>query len=194
MTQIMQRFFALILFILLGISAGFLIEMYLSSRSGELFGHSQTGHEIGWLGLIIILTVFIYSIKKRYRKRLDWPKGWFVVHQIAGVVGPALILLHAGPHFHALVPIFTLAAMGIVVVTGLIGSTVHRKAFSKLKASRQDLLSQGLSGKTLEDRLFDLVAEEKTFRIWQIIHVPMVVIFLALGLLHVFGALFFGGF
>ena len=194
MTQIKQRFFALVLFILLGISLGFLIEVYLSSSSGELFGHSKTGHEIGWLGLIIILTVFIYSIKKRYRNHLDWPKGWFVVHQIAGIVGPALILLHAGPHFHALVPIFTLAAMGIVVVSGLIGSTVHRKAFSMLKASRQDLLSQGLSGKTLEDRLFDLVAEEKTFRIWQIIHVPMVVIFLALGLLHVFGALYFGGF
>ena len=193
MTIITKRFITVIIAAIALLMAGFLIEEILSNRSGSLFGHSQIGHVVGWAGLAVILTVFIYSIKKRFGRKAGWPKAWFMVHQVAGIIGPLLVLIHAGSHFHALVPLLTLIFMGIVAVSGAIGVAVHRKALSLLNSTRKELVSLGLSQADIEDRLYDLVSGEETFRVWQIIHVPMVMLFLALVLLHVFGALYFGG-
>lgn len=193
MTTITKRFLTVISCAVIAIAVGFLVEVLLSFQSGWQFGHTQTGHMVGWVGLAVILTVFVYSVKKRHARKSGWPKGWFLVHQVAGIVGPLLIVIHAGPHFHALVPILALLAMGIVVVSGVIGVAVHRKAVSLLNAMRNELLSQELSQEDVEDRLYALASDEETFRIWQIIHVPMVMIFLVLAITHVVGALYFGG-
>lgn len=194
MTTITQRFFIVIGCVIVAITVGLLIEVLLSVQSSWQFGHTKTGHLVGWAGLAIIFTVFIYSVKKRYGRKSGWPKGWFHVHQVAGIVGPLLILVHAGPHFHALVPILTLLAMWIVTVSGLVGAVVHRKAIGLLNSKRNELLIQGLSREDIEERLYDLASDEETFRIWQVIHVPMVVIFLVLLIAHILGAIYFGGF
>jgi cytochrome b561 len=193
MTIITKRFITVIFAAIALLIVGLLIEELLSIRSGSLFGHTQTGHVVGWLGLAAIFSVFVYSVKKRFGRKTGWPKAWFMVHQVAGIVGPLVILVHAGPHFHALVPLLTLIVMVIVVVSGVIGVAVHRKALSLLNSTRKELVSLGLSQADIEDRLYDLVSGEETFRVWQIIHVPMVMLFLALVVLHVFGALYFGG-
>jgi len=193
MTTITKRFLTVIICVVTAIAVGFLIEILLSFQSGWQFGHTQTGHIVGWVGFAVILTVFVYSVKKRFARKSGWPKSWFLVHQVAGVVGPLLIVVHAGPHFHALVPTLTLLAMGIVAVSGIIGVVVHRKVISQLNTKRKELLTKGFSHKDVEEKLFDLASDEETFRIWQIIHVPMVMIFLVLVITHVFGALYFGG-
>lgn len=193
MTTITKRFFTVIGCVIVAIAIGLLIEVFFSFQSGWQFGHTQTGHLAGWGGLAIILTVFGYSVKKRYGRKTGWPKGWFRVHQVAGIAGPLLILVHAGPHFHALVPMLALLAMGIVAVSGVTGVAVHRKAINLLSTKRKELLIQGLSHEDVQDRLYDLASDEETFRIWQIIHMPMVVIFLVLLITHILGALYFGG-
>ncbi len=193
MTLITQRFIIVLACVAVAIATGLSIEAFLSFQSGWLFGHTQSGHIVGWTGLVVILTVFIYSFKKRYGRKPGWPKAWFIVHQIAGILGPLLILIHAGPHFHALVPIFALLTMVIVVVSGVIGVMIHRKALALLNTARKELVNQGLDNDDIEDRLYDLASGEETFRIWQIVHVPMVMVFLALVLIHVIGALYFGG-
>jgi hypothetical protein len=83
--------------------------------------------------------------------------------------------------------------MGIVVVSGVVGVAVHRKSLHLLKDARRELHNQGLSQDEVEERLYDLASGEETFRVWQIIHTPMVVMFLALVIVHVLGALYFGG-
>jgi hypothetical protein len=99
---------------------------------------------------------------------------------VAGILGPMLILIHAGSHFYALVPLLTLIAMGIVVVSGVIGVAVHRKALALLNSTRKELVSQGISQEDIEDRLYDLVSGKETFRVWQIIHVPREGFFIAI--------------
>jgi len=193
MTIITKRFFTVLLAAITLLTVGLLIEEFLSIRSGSLFGHTQTGHVVGWVGLAVTLTVFVYSVKKRFDRKAGWPRVWFMVHQVAGVFGPLLILVHAGWHFHALVPLLTLIVMGFVVVSGVIGVVVHRKALALLNNTRKKLASLGLSQATVEDRLYDLVSGEETFRVWQIVHVPMVMLFLALLISHILGALYFGG-
>jgi len=92
-----------------------------------------------------------------------------------------------------LIPILALLAMVIVVVSGVIGVAVHRKAVVLLKDTRSELLGRGHSKEDVEDRLHDLASGEEAFRVWQIIHTPMVMLFLALVIAHVLGALYFGG-
>lgn len=193
MSVLTKRFLTVIGFVIVTIAGGLLIEVFLSLKSGWPFGHTQKGHSVGWIGLAVILLVFIYPLRKRYRRKADWPRGWFRVHQVAGVVGPVLIFVHAGPHFHALMPVLAMLAMVIVVVSGVLGSVVHRKALQLLNEKRKELLSQGLSQEDVEDQLYDLASSEETFRVWQIIHAPMVVMFLALVATHIIGALYFGG-
>jgi len=193
MSVITQRFLIVIGCLIAAIVGGLLLEVLLSFQAGWPFGHTQTGHIVGWVGLAVILMVFIYSAKKRFGRKAGWPKGWFWVHKIAGVLGPVLILIHAGPHFHALIPILALLAMVIVVVSGVIGVAVHRKAVVLLKDTRSELLGRGHSKEDVEDRLHDLASGEEAFRVWQIIHTPMVMLFLALVIAHVLGALYFGG-
>lgn len=193
MSVITQRFLIVIGCVIAAIAGGLLLEMLLSFQAGWPFGHTQIGHIVGWAGLGVILLVFVYSVKKRFVRKAGWPKGWFWVHKIAGVLGPVLILIHAGPHFHALIPILALLAMVIVVVSGVIGVAVHRKAVVLLKDTRSELLSEGLSKDDVEDRLHDLASGEEAFRVWQIIHTPMVMLFLALVIAHVLGVLYFGG-
>ncbi|MEQ1636330.1 MAG: hypothetical protein ABL903_06535 [Methylococcales bacterium] len=192
---ITQRFLTVIGLVGLAIIIGLLAEALLSIRFSTLFGHTQQGHMVGWIGLAVMLSVFVYSVKKRQsqRQKSAWPKGWFWVHQVAGVVAPVLILIHAGSHFHALVPLLALVTMGIVALTGLIGVAVHRKALGLLKNTRQELLSQGLSPEVVEAQLYDLASSEETFRLWQLIHVPMVILFLVLLTAHILGALYYGG-
>ena len=193
MSALTKRFLTVISIVIVIIACSLLIEVILSLKSGWPFGHTQKGHIVGWIGLALILLAFIYPLKKRYRRKAGWPRGWFWVHQGAGVVGPVLIFIHAGPHFHALVPMLALLAMAIVVVSGVLGLAVHRKALHLLNENRKELLSLGLSHEDVEDQLYDLASSEETFRIWQIIHAPMVIIFLALVATHVMGALYFGG-
>ncbi|MGZ8136645.1 MAG: hypothetical protein ACXW1W_06380 [Methylococcaceae bacterium] len=188
-----ERFYIVISFVIAAVACGLLIEMLLSLKFGWPFGHTQTGHIVGWLGLAVILLAFGYPLRKRCPGKAGWPKGWFLVHQAAGVFGPILIFIHAGPHFHALVPVFAMLAMIIVAVSGVIGVFVHRKALRLLGDKRKELLSRGFSLEAVEDQLYDLVSSEETFRVWQIIHAPMTIIFLALVAAHIGGALYFGG-
>ena len=193
MLTVKKHFSILMLAAMTALLGGLLIEALLSLMTGWPFGHTQLGHLLGWIGLMIMLLVFGYSIKKRARGKTGWPKAWFWVHQAAGVLAPLLIVIHAGPHFHALVPSLTLTAMVIVALSGLTGIFVHRKALALLNTQRKQLLDQGLSRQEAEERLSLLAAEEAGFRVWQLIHVPAVALFLVLVIAHIGGALYFGG-
>ena len=169
------------------------LEALLSRGSAAPFGHSQPGHGAGWLGLAVTLLVFVYPVRKRFSPPRCWPRGWFRVHMVAGVLGPLLILLHSGAHYHALVPIAATAAMVIVVLSGIVGQAVHAYVLRALNDERHRLQQEGRSEGDIETLLHGRASQEEGFRLWQAIHAPMTLMFLALTALHVIGALFFAG-
>lgn len=169
------------------------IEYVLSPKSDQPFGHTQSGHAVGWTGLVLILLVFAYPIRKRFSKDRRWPKGWFQVHKVFGVLGPVLILVHAGAHFHALVPVLAMIAMSLVVLSGITGQVLHHLALRALNEQRRALAQEGLPEAEIQSRLHDLAGREETFRIWQCIHAPLTATFVVLMLMHIGGALYFGG-
>ena len=181
----------LVLFAFAGV---LLFETILTPVTILSFGRTPQGQVTGWIGLAIILMVFGYPLRKRAHQNRLWPHRWLQIHMVAGVLGPLVVILHAGVlHMHALVPILAIVAMGIVALSGIIGQHVHYLAFRTLYKKRHELLEQGVSPEEVETRLLDMTAREKMFRVWQMIHAPMTLMFMALVALHVIGALYFGG-
>jgi hypothetical protein len=182
------------LFVAVAVVGVWAVEAFLSIGKPSPFAHTKQGHLMGWLGLGITLSVFVYPVKKRISRNRRWPREWFRVHLVAGVMGPLLILLHSGAHLHAIVPSLALATMAVVVVSGIIGQGIHYLALRTLNDRRRQLHDQGLSADEAELHLHRMVAQEEAFRLWQSIHSPMTLLFLVLTVLHVIGAVYFGGF
>ena len=193
MTPVIRRLLIVVSLLLIAVAGALFFEALLSQRTVLSFGHTQRGHITGWIGLAVILFVFVYPIKKRIARNRPWPRGWLQVHMVAGVVGPLLIVIHSGAHLHALVPILAMVAMGIVALSGIIGQAVHYLALRTLNEERRKFLQQGASPEEVEARLHDFASREETFRLWQLIHAPMTLMFIVLVVLHVIGTMYFGG-
>lgn len=193
MAPLSRRLTTIVVLMVAAVAAALLVEAFLSIGSPSPFAHTRQGHLMGWIGLGIILLVFVYPIKKRLSRNHRWPRGWFQVHMVAGVIGPLLILLHSGAHVHALVPLLALAAMVVIVVSGIVGQGVHYLALRTLNDRRRQLHEEGLGSDEIDLRLHRMAAQEEAFRLWQSIHAPMTLLFLVLTAMHVIGALYFGG-
>lgn len=193
MAPLSRRLTTIVVLMVAAVAAALLVEAFLSIGSPSPFAHTRQGHLMGWIGLGIILLVFVYPIKKRLSRNHRWPRGWFQVHMVAGVLGPLLILLHSGAHVHALVPLLALAAMVVIVVSGIVGQGVHYLALRTLNDRRRQLHEEGLGSDEIDLRLHRMAAQEEAFRLWQSIHAPMTLMFLVLTAMHVIGALYFGG-
>jgi hypothetical protein len=193
MAPLSRRLTTIVVLMVAAIAAALLVEAFLSTGAPSPFAHTRQGHLMGWIGLGIILLVFVYPIKKRLSRNHRWPRGWFQVHMVAGVIGPLLILLHSGVHVHALVPLLALVALIVVVVSGIVGQGVHYLALRTLNDRRRELHEEGLGPDEIDLRLHRMAAQEEAFRLWQSIHAPMTLMFLVLTAMHVIGALYFGG-
>lgn len=169
------------------------VELFLSTNPDRPFGHTQHGHLVGWVGLGMILLVCGYPFKRWLHPNRVWSKTWFQIHQVFGIAGPLLILVHSGAHFHALAPVLALIMMVLVVLSGIVGQALHHLASQSLYEQRHELAHQGLSDDMIEAQLFDLAREEKALRWWRCVHVPLTWTFLALAFMHIVGALYFGG-
>jgi hypothetical protein len=176
-----------------GVIGGLLLEGSLTTVPSRPFGHTVEGHLVGWLALLATLAVLAYSWTKRLPRLRKWQPMAFRVHMAGGVLAPVMVLVHSGIHLHALAPILATLAMLAVSLSGVIGKTVHFFAVRKLREERKDLATAGLSADEVDARLEGLAAAAETFRVWQFLHAPVTVIFLAALGAHVTGALYFGG-
>lgn len=193
MAILSRRISLILLAVVVVVLGGFILERLLTTVPSRPFGHTQWAHLVGWAGMVVIGFTFVYPYKRWRHPNQVWPKRWFQVHIICGLVGPGIIFVHSGAHFHAWVPILALIAMILVVLSGITGQAVHYLAFRTLYEKRHELTSQGMSEQEVEGRLHDLALEEETLRWWKCVHGPITWSFVILTLLHIGGAVFFGG-
>lgn len=193
MSAVERRAVTVTALVVLAIAGALIAEWWLSRSPDRPFGHTQTGHVLGWGGLGLTLLVLAYPFRKRHQPGQRWSKSLFHVHIVGGMAGPLLILLHAGAHLHALIPDLALLTMGLVVLSGIVGQALHALALRSMNEQRRLLIHQGLPEPEVEARLHALAKHEETFRLWQVIHGPLTVTFVALALLHIGGALYYGG-
>jgi cytochrome b561 len=193
MTPLSHRIYQVLWMTIGAIFCALAVELLLTSQPERPFGHTQESHVLGWMGLAMIGLSVVYPIKRRLHPNQIWAKRWFQVHQVFGIVGPLVIFVHSGSHFHAQAPLFALVVMMLVVLSGIAGQSLHYLAFRKLYEQRHELAAQGVNEERIEAQLHDLALNEGRLRWWRCVHGPLTWSFVIFTFLHIVGALYFGG-
>jgi hypothetical protein len=108
-------------------------------------GYWTSGDDVGyWLGIaggVLMLLLFTYPLRKRFRFTLRWGKvkWWLVGHMVLGIGGPLLILLHSTFHLRSLNATIALASMLIVAGSGVIGRFLYMQINRDLQGRKETL-------------------------------------------------------
>jgi hypothetical protein len=151
----------------------------------HLSGFIWVGRYLGIVGTLIIISSFIYSLRKRKIIQISTPKQLLHNHELFGWSGALMILVHGGIHFNAIIPWLALFAMVIVVASGLTGKYLLKEAKESLKDKQIELKSINLSPNEIEKELFYSSLLVDTMQKWRKVHMPLTMIFAALALLHI---------
>jgi len=146
---------------------------------------------LGIAGTLLILTSFIYSLRKRKIISFGKPKLLLQIHEVMAWSGAVLILAHSGIDFEAVIPRAAVFAMLIVVASGLTGKYLLKNARENIKSRRSELKAKNLSEEEIERELFSLSLLADKMQMWRSVHIPLTVIFAALALLHIIITLLF---
>ncbi len=128
----------LILVFLLGGSAG---AMWANGRGfyplgiGERVDHEAfrllspgevVGHGYGIVGTTLIFTNLLYIVRRRFPSLpVGSLRAWLNLHTTTGLIGGLLVLFHSAFQFRSPIASFTMWALAIVILTGLLGRFIH---------------------------------------------------------------------
>ena len=174
-----QIFPSLLTYVLLIISAIFCDYIL------HLINLVWVGRYFGIVGSTLIITSFLYSMKKR--KMISWGSSKFLLqsHELMGWIGALLILVHGGIHFNAIIPWAAMIFMLIVVGSGLTGKFLLQDAKEKLKNREIELREKSFSEEEIQQELLSHSLLVETMQKWRRIHMPLSMIFFALASLHI---------
>jgi thioredoxin reductase/NAD-dependent dihydropyrimidine dehydrogenase PreA subunit len=81
------------------------------------------GHGVGIVATLVMMSNFLYAVRKRVRafKGAGPIRGWLTFHQFVGFMSPLTIAFHAAFQSNNAVATSTAVALGVVVLTGVIG-------------------------------------------------------------------------
>lgn len=190
MKLVARNLSALILTVFLVISNAILIENVL-----DLYGVARHRLFTGVLGTLLVILSFGYSIRKRKKLLASGKiKEWLRSHEWLAVIGTVIIFIHAGNHFHALVPMITFLFMFTTFISGLVGKYVYSEAQSELTGMKTGLRKEGLAEADIEERLAVLAVASTVLSKWRNVHMPFVAILAVMVVYHAISALYYGGF
>lgn len=151
----------------------------------HLSGLVWIGRYLGIAGTLLILSSFIYSLRKRKLIQFGSPKRLLQNHELFGWSGSLMILVHGGIHFNAIVPWLALFSMVVVVASGLTGKYLLKQAKESLKDKSAELKLKNLSEIEIEKELLYNSLLVDTMQKWRKVHMPLTMIFAAFALLHI---------
>ncbi|MBU1236832.1 MAG: hypothetical protein KJ634_12560 [Gammaproteobacteria bacterium] len=97
--------------------------------TGSLYeAGDDLGYNMGLVGGLLMLSLLLYPVRKRARfmNRLGSMQAWFRYHQVAGIVGPLLVLFHSTFRIGSMNGRVALYAMILVAASGLVGRFLYR--------------------------------------------------------------------
>jgi hypothetical protein len=106
---------------------GLLYTTWRVSQMGWYTSNSDTGYWMGVVGGIMMLILFLYPLRKRWRvlANVGKAKNWFAVHMAFGILGPVLVLAHSTFKIGSLNAGVALYSMLIVALSGVIGRFIY---------------------------------------------------------------------
>jgi hypothetical protein len=151
------------------------------------------GRYLGIPGTLLILGSLVYSLRKRKFIATGNPKTLLTLHEFAAWLGSALVLVHAGVHFNAILPWLTTVAMGVNVISGMVGKILLDRSRCHVQGQREHFQLRGLSRHEVEQAVFwDAVTLDAMTR-WRKVHIPVFVAFAVLALGHIVSIFLFWG-
>lgn len=155
--------FLFALFVISAILIGWLTKDRMDLNPGE-----GLGYWLGIAGASMMVILLGYPLRKRGGPIIPGTVGiWFKIHMTLGVLGPLLVLFHAGFSWRALNSGVALWAMILVCLSGLVGRYLHLHLYSRnslrhreaadiiaeMRRQRDRLDRDGALGKEVETRL-----------------------------------------
>jgi hypothetical protein len=151
------------------------------------------GRYLGIPGTLLIIGSLVYSLRKRKMITSGDVKSWLNLHEVGTWLGSLMVLLHAGIHFNAILPWLATVAMGVNVISGMVGKLLLGRAREHVLERRDHYELRGLPRQEVEQAVFwDAVALD-AMKQWRKIHIPIFVVFAVLALGHIFSIFLFWG-
>jgi hypothetical protein len=149
------------------------------------------GRWLGIPGTLLILSSFLYSLRKRKKIGFGRPKQLLVLHETLTWIGALMILVHAGIHVYAILPWLALIAMLVNVISGMTGKYLLDSSRRALADQRDHYRTQGLSEEAIERRLFWDATAVDAMKQWRVVHLPITLAFAVLALAHILSIFLF---
>jgi hypothetical protein len=151
------------------------------------------GRYLGIPGVILIILSLTYSLRKRKIITAGNPKSLLVFHEFTAWLGSLLVLIHAGIHFNAILPWLAIVAMGVNVISGLVGKLLLDRSRRHVQVEREGFQVSGLSKFEVDQAIFwDAVTIDAMTK-WRKVHIPIFMVFVVLALGHIFSIFLFWG-
>jgi len=169
----------------------------VSTLAGDLLLHRLNlvwvGRYMGIPGTILIIGSLIYSLRKRKYVTAGNPKSLLKLHEFSAWLGSLMVLIHAGIHFNAILPWLATLAMGVNVISGMVGKILLDRSRRHVQGQRDRYQLRGLSRPEVEQAVFwDAVTLEAMTQ-WRKIHIPIFIVFAVLSLGHIVSTFLFWG-
>ena len=171
------------------LAAGTLAGDYLLHRLDLVW----VGRYLGIPGTLLIIASLVYSLRKRKVIASGNPKALLRLHEVGSWLGTLLVLIHAGIHFNALLPWLATVAMGINVISGMVGKLLLGRSRQHVQEQREQYQLRGLSRPEVEQAVFWDAVTLNTMTQWRKVHIPIFSVFAILSLGHIFSIFLFWG-
>ena len=190
MTSSLWRRHVLPFTLLLGLlAAATLAGDYLLHRLNLVW----VGRYLGIPGTLLIIGSLVYSLRKRKVITTGNPKTLLTLHEIGTWLGSLMVLVHAGIHFNAILPWLATVAMGVNVISGMVGKLLLGRSREHVLGQRDHYQLRGLSKSEVERAVFWDAVTLDTMAKWRKVHIPIFIVFAVLALGHIVSIFLFWG-
>lgn len=167
----------------------------ISTLAGDYVLHQfnlvWVGRYLGIPGTLLILASLYYSARKRKWVNTGNPQTLLRLHEFGTWLGSTMVLVHSGIHFNAILPWLATMAMGINVVSGLVGKMLLKQSRQFVMIEREQLKTQGLSAIEIERSIFWDSLTVRAMAQWRLVHIPIFIVFAVLAIGHIFSIFLF---
>jgi hypothetical protein len=160
-----------------------------ATLAGDYFLHRMdlvwVGRYLGIPGTLLIIGSLLYSLRKRKYITTGTPKFLLNLHEFTAWLGSLMVLIHAGIHYNALLPWLATVAMGVNVISGMVGKLLLSRSRQHVLGQREHFHLRGLSKQEVEQAVFwDSVTLDAMTQ-WRKVHIPIFIAFTVLALGHI---------
>ena len=149
------------------------------------------GRYLGIPGTLLIIGSLIYSLRKRKLITSGSPRSLLTFHEFTAWLGSLMVLIHSGIHFNAILPWLATIAMGVNVISGLVGKLLLDRSRRHVQGERERYQLRGLSRPEVEQAVFWDAVSLDAMTQWRKVHIPIFIAFAVLAMGHIVSVFLF---